>query len=74
MDPHADLSSAEPRRFVADILRQSGSPIKVVRGLAYRLAALRKIRDLADYEIDEEFRPGFGLRQRRTMPRDSCAG
>ena len=54
IEPHADLSSAESHRFVADILQQRGNPSKA-RGLAYRLAALRKIRNLADYEIDEEF-------------------
>ena len=41
IDPHADLSTAESPRFVADILQQRGSP-NAARGLAYQLAALRK--------------------------------
>lgn len=54
IDPHADLSTAESHRFVGDILQQRGSP-STARGLAYQLAALRKVRNLADYEIDDQF-------------------
>lgn len=54
IDLHTDLSTAESHRYVTDILQQRSSP-SVARGLAYQLAALRKVRNLADYEIDEEF-------------------
>ena len=54
IDPHADLSTAESHRFVADILQQRSSP-NAARGLAYQLAALRKVRNLADYEIEDQF-------------------
>lgn len=54
IDPHADLSTAESHRFVGDILQQRGSP-NAARGIAYQLAGLRKVRNLADYEIDDEF-------------------
>ena len=54
IDPRADLSTAESHRIVGDILQQSVSP-NVARGIAYQLAALRKARNLADYEIDDEF-------------------
>ena len=59
IDPHADLSTAESHRFVADILQQRDSP-NAARGLAYQLAALRKVRNLADYEIDDEFDQNSG--------------
>ena len=59
IDPHADLSTAESHGFVADILQQRGSP-NPARGLAYQLAALRKVRNLADYEIDDEFDQNSG--------------
>ncbi len=54
IDPHTDLSTAESHRHVTDILQQRGSP-NAARGLAHQLAALRKVRNLADYEIDDEF-------------------
>ena len=54
IDPHADLSTVESHRFVGEILEQRGSP-SAARGLAYQLAALRKARNLADYEIDDQF-------------------
>ncbi len=51
IDPNADLSTAESHRVVPDILLERDD----LRGLAYQLATLRKVRNVADYEIDGEF-------------------
>ena len=51
MDPNADLSTAESHRVVPDILLERDDS----RGLAYQLGSLRKVRNLADYEVDGEF-------------------
>ena len=51
IDPHADLSTAESHRVVYEILAEDGNS----RSLAYQLGSLRRIRNLADYEIDDTF-------------------
>ena len=52
MDPHADLSTGESHRVVHEILLEGAGGF---RSLAYQLGALRRIRNVADYEIEGDF-------------------
>ena len=54
IDPLADLSTPSAHQDVAVVLqqRQSGSD---ARAVSYQLTACRRMRNRADYELDEDF-------------------
>ena len=58
LEPNVDVSRADAHRVVADVLRaEGGKP----RQLAYMLIQCRRIRNVADYDVDDPFLRETGL-------------
>lgn len=58
LEPHVDVTRSNAHQVVPDILRaEGGKP----RQLAYMLIQCRRVRNLADYDIDDPFRRETGL-------------
>lgn len=54
LEPLVDLSNARSHKVVGDVLADHRRP-NAVRALGYRLAACRRSRNQADYDIDFPF-------------------